>query len=187
MSPMTGKLIDGLLKEKGLRHKDLAQATGFTTNYVSNVVSKQEGSTRFLKVVEKEMELEPGSLVQWNLLEAINKICRKEGIPLDDAVSWLERAARTFRAIRSSNALPKDAEPSHHQESIAAPPRQEQPAETENMTVKLSKWLRANKHYVNLGGGVSRATTPFYFHPVLSVFDRMTLPHSRNLIIRSAA
>ena len=97
MTPMTGKLIQDLLEEKGLKHKDLATQVGYAVNYISNVVSKDEASTRFLIQVEKALGLEAGSLVQWNLLKAINKICRKEGIQLDDAVSWLERAARTFR------------------------------------------------------------------------------------------
>ncbi|KKK93968.1 hypothetical protein LCGC14_2687550 [marine sediment metagenome] len=105
LSPMTGRLIQDLLEERGLKHKDLAAQVGYEVNYISNVVSKDEASTRFLVQVEKALGLDAGSLVQWNLLKAINKICRKEGISLDDAVSWLERAVRTFRHIGSGDPI----------------------------------------------------------------------------------
>ena len=119
MTPMTGKLIQDLLEEKGLKHKDLATQVGYEVNYVSNVVSKDEASTRFLIQVEKALGLEAGSLVQWNLLKAINKICRKEGIQLDDAVSWLERAARTFRHARPGDPVSASAQALHDPQNAA--------------------------------------------------------------------
>jgi len=47
LSPMTGRLIQDLLEERGLKHKDLAAQVGYEVNYISNVVSKDEASTRF--------------------------------------------------------------------------------------------------------------------------------------------
>jgi len=113
LSPMTGRLIQDLLEERGLKHKDLAAQVGYEVNYISNVVSKDEASTRFLVQVEKALGLDAGSLVQWNLLKAMNRICRKEGISLDDAVAWLERAARTFRHARPSDAISTPTEALH--------------------------------------------------------------------------
>ncbi len=141
MSPGTGKLIDEFLKEKGLTHKDLAQRTGFETNYISNVVSKGEGSTKFLLAVEKEFELEAGSLAQWNLLRAVIKICRKEGIPIDHGVTWFERAAKTFRIVRSGDGVSQVSEPLRSSQGAGTPAAQEGPfPQKETMTDKLSQW-----------------------------------------------
>ncbi len=186
MSPTTGKLIDDLLKQRGLKHKDLAERTGFEINYVSNVVSKGEASTKFLLLAEKEFELERGSLAQWNLLRAVVKICRKEGISLDEGVSWFGRAAKTFRNAPPGHAVPKAAQNLPDPKGAAPPAQEQPPAQKESMTVRLTKWLAEKKHYVNFGGWRSRATTPFYLRPVLCVFERMTLPHPSNLIYRSA-
>jgi transcriptional regulator with XRE-family HTH domain len=167
MSPKMGTLIDGLLKKNGLLHRDLAERCGFTTNYVSNVISKQEGSFKFVKAVEEALDLEAGSLVQWNLLEVINKICRKEGIALDDAVVWIDRAATTFRAVRSGNDVPENVKPSHDPKGPAAASGGQAAAEEEDMTEIQSFIDRLTsadgKHYVNYGVRGPSASTPFFW------------------------
>ncbi len=144
LSPMTGRLIQDLLEERGLKHKDLATQVGYEVNYISNVVSKDEASTRFLVQVEKALGLEAGSLVQWNLLKAINKICRKEGISLDDAVAWLERAARTFRHARSGDTISASAQAPHDSQdpAIAGQGEPEKVRETDRFDIRslMSTW-----------------------------------------------
>jgi len=186
MSPITGKLIDDLLKQNGLKHKDLAARTGFEINYVSNVVSKGEASTKFLLLAEKEFELERGSLAQWNLLRAVVKICRKEGISVDEGVSWFGRAAKTFRNARPGHAVPKAAQDLPDPKGTAPPAQEQPPVQKESMTVRLTKWLAEKKYYVYRGGGVFRAATPFYLQPVLCVFERRILPFPANLLYRGA-
>ena len=144
MSPRTGKLIDEFLKEKGLKHKDLAARTGFEINYVSNVVSKGEGSTKFLLAVEKEFGLEKGSLAQWNLLRAVINICRKEGIPLDEGVSWFERAARTFRHARSGHAISETTEAPPDPQSPPLGAQEQSTGESEKVTDIDRDWWRGS-------------------------------------------
>ena len=165
MSPMTGRLIDEFLKEKGLKHKDLAARTGFEINYVSNVVSKGEGSTKFLLAVEKEFGLEPGALAQWNLIRAVIKICRKEGISLDDGFSWFERAARTFRDVRSGNAISETAQEPHDSQGTTPDSQEQANGESKKVTDRDRNGESDTRSLMSTWGVAFPAPPAFLFVP----------------------
>ncbi len=75
----------------------LAEKTGFSRDYLSTMVHRNQGSTRLLKKIEEVMGMEPGSLVMYKIDYMIDSYCKKEGISRDDYMIWANAAPARFR------------------------------------------------------------------------------------------
>lgn len=110
VDPVVGKLVKQEREKADIRQKELGEKTGFERDYVATVESSGRASTRFLLKCEQALGLEPMALTQWNILTHAIKLCRKEGISLEDYIAALGRAARGFRDLQSGNAVSRSAE-----------------------------------------------------------------------------
>jgi len=147
MMPL-GQYIKMLCDEKWkIKLYQLAEKTGFSRDYMSTMIHRNQGSTRLLKKIEEVQGMEPGSLVMYKIDYMIESYCKKEGISRADFISWANAAPARFRNDTARTRAPQDhAESGDVEGSGHGRERGRHP--------KVSKGLTDKKHYVNLRGKV---------------------------------
>jgi len=95
-------------KQWNIKLYQLAEKTGFSRDYLSTMVHRNQGSTRLLKKIEEVMHMEAGSLVMYKIDYMIESYCKKEGISRADFISWATAAPERFRSGTARTGPSKD-------------------------------------------------------------------------------